>query len=47
MHIIILIFSLDLSKSQSGPITSGQNDGGGNGNSGRFYFLGLQNHCEG
>ena len=29
----------------SGPITSWQIDGGKNGNSGRFYFLGLQNHC--
>ena len=30
----------------SSPITSWQMDGGaGNGNSGRFYFLGLQNHC--
>ena len=26
-------------------ITSWQIDGGKNGNSGRFYFLGLQNHC--
>ena len=29
----------------SGPITSWQTDGGNNGNSDRFYFLGLQNHC--
>ena len=29
----------------SGPITSWQIDGGNNGNSGIFYFLGLQNHC--
>ena len=29
----------------SGPITSWQVDGGKNGDSGRFYFLGLQNHC--
>ena len=29
----------------SRPITSWQIDGGKNGNSGRFYFLGLQNHC--
>ena len=29
----------------SGPITSGQIDGGKNGNSDRFYFLGFQNHC--
>ena len=29
----------------SGPITSWQTDGGKNGKSGRFYFLGLQNHC--
>ena len=28
----------------SGPITSWQMDEGGNGNSGRFNFLGLQNH---
>ena len=28
-----------------GPITSWQIDGEKNGNSGRFYFLGLQNHC--
>ena len=30
----------------SGPITSWQIDGGKNGNSSRFYFLGLQNLCE-
>ena len=30
----------------SGPITLWQTDGGKNGNSGRFSFLGLQNHCE-
>ena len=29
----------------SSPITSWQIDGGKNGNSDRFYFLGLQNHC--
>ena len=29
----------------SGPITLWQIDGGKNGNSDRFYFLGLQNHC--
>ena len=29
----------------SGPITSWQVDGEKNGSSGRFYFLGLQNHC--
>ena len=29
----------------SGPITSWQVDGGTNGDSGRFYFLGLQHHC--
>ena len=29
----------------SGPITSWQIDGWGNGNSDRLYFLGLQNHC--
>ena len=29
----------------SGPIISEQTDGGKSGNSGRFYFLGLQNHC--
>ena len=29
----------------SGPITSWQIDGRKNGNSDRFYFLGLQNHC--
>ena len=28
-----------------GPITSWQIDGGKCGNSDRFYFLGLQNHC--
>ena len=28
-----------------GPIISWQIDGEKNGNSGRFYFLGLQNHC--
>ena len=30
----------------SGPITSWQIDGGNNGNSDRFYFPGLPNHCE-
>ena len=29
----------------SGPITLCQIDGEKNGNSDRFYFLGLQNHC--
>ena len=29
----------------SSPIISWQTDGEKNGNSGRFYFLGLQNHC--
>ena len=29
----------------SGPITSWQIEGGKSGNSDRFYFLGLQNHC--
>ena len=29
----------------SGPITSWQIEWGKNGNSGIFYFLGLQNHC--
>ena len=29
----------------SGPITSWQMDGEKNGNSDRFSFLGLQNHC--
>ena len=29
----------------SSPITSWQNRGGNNGNSGRLYFGGLQNHC--
>ena len=29
----------------SGPITSWQTDGGKSGNSGTFYFSGLQNHC--
>ena len=29
----------------SGPITSWQIDGEKNGNTGRFYFLGLQNYC--
>ena len=29
----------------SSPITSWQIDGENNGNSGRFYFAGLQNHC--
>ena len=29
----------------SGPITSWQIDGRKNGNSDRFHFLGLQNHC--
>ena len=30
----------------SGPIISWQIDGRKSGNNGRFYFLGLQNHCE-
>ena len=29
----------------SGPITSWEIDGGNSGNSGRLYFLRLQNHC--
>ena len=29
----------------SGPITSWQIDGKKSGNSDRFYFLGIQNHC--
>ena len=29
----------------SDPITSWQIDGKKSGNSGRFYFLGIQNHC--
>ena len=29
----------------SGPITSWQNRWGNSGNSDRFYFTGLQNHC--
>ena len=29
----------------SGPITSWQNRWGNSGNSDRFYFIGLQNHC--
>ena len=29
----------------SGPITSWQIDGKKSGNSSKFYFLGLQNHC--
>ena len=29
----------------SSPIISWQIDGGGNGNTDRFYFLGLQNQC--
>ena len=40
--------NLNIQKSKvmaSDPITSRQIDGGKNGNSGRFYFLGLQNHC--
>ena len=31
----------------SGPITLWQVDGEKNGSNGRFYFLGLQNHCDG
>ena len=30
---------------ESGPITSWQSDWGNNGNRGRLYFSGLQNHC--
>ena len=30
----------------SSPITSWQIDGEKSGNSGRFYFLGCQNHCK-
>ena len=29
----------------SGPITSWEIDGGNSGNSVRFYYFGLQNHC--
>ena len=39
---------LSIQKTQaiaSSPITSWQIDGEKNGNSDRFYFLGLQNHC--
>ena len=39
---------LNIQKSKvmaSGPITSWQIDGGKNGKSGRFYFLGFPNHC--
>ena len=39
---------LNIQKSKimaSGPITSWEIDGGNHGNSDRFYFLGLQNHC--
>ena len=39
---------LNIKKSKitaSGPITSWQIDGGKSGNSDRFYFLGVQNHC--
>ena len=41
-------FKLNIQKTNimaSGPITSWQIDGGKNANSGRLYFLGLQNHC--
>ena len=31
----------------SGPVTSWQIDGEKSGNSDRFYFPGLQNHCDG
>ena len=40
VHIIILMFSLALSEPQFGPITSGQNDGGGNGIVADFISLG-------
>ena len=39
---------LNIQKSKSmasGPITSWKIDGGNNGNSDRFSFLGFQNHC--
>ena len=39
---------LNIQKTKSmafGPITSWQKDGENNGNSDRFYFLGLQSHC--
>ena len=41
-------FKLNIQKTKilaSGPITSWQIDRGKNGNSDRFYFPGLQNHC--
>ena len=39
-----LKLSIQKTKIASGPITSWQIDGKSR-NSGRFYFLGLQNHC--
>ena len=42
------VLKLNIQKTKmmaSGPITSWPNRGGNNGNSDRFYFLGLQNHC--
>ena len=42
-----LKFNIETTKIMaSSPITSWQTDGGKSGNSDRFYFLGLQNHCE-
>ena len=41
----VLILNIQKTKIMaSGPITSWQNRWGNNGNSGRLYFLGLQNH---
>ena len=41
-----LKFNIQKTKSMaSGPITSWEIDGEDSGNSVRFYFLGLQNHC--
>ena len=42
------VLKLNIQKTKmmaSGPITSWPNRGGNNGNSDRFYFLGLKNHC--
>ena len=42
-----LKFNIQKTKIMSSvPITSWQIDGGKNGNNDRFYFLGLQNHCD-
>ena len=40
-----LKLSIQKMRMTPGPITSWQIDGGKNGSSGEFYFLGLQNHC--